>query len=262
MNRLVYAAVALTLVACSGSKGGQGAQETQSSAASTTSAAPAPPSTTVPASPSRTASPSPSQAASPSPASPSPDPAPTRSAAPDIKAQLLALGDLPAGWSRHKPSTDSSGEPACFKKLENGGAKPLAHGEVGFQGSPDGLPTLDESIAYVQKGVSADLAQVIKVLAHCGKISVPTTGGTLTGTLAPMSFPKVGDESRAYQLLLSGVVNKVQVTAGFDLLLMSVGREEVTLLYSTFGPPGLRDFQAAVTLAYDKIQGSGGGTAT
>lgn len=169
---------------------------------------------------------------------------------------MLALEDLPAGWSAGKAASDTSGEPGCLKKLDDLTKKRAASAEVQYQASAQGLPMLLESIDYVRSGAAADFVQVQKALQRCGKISLPTAGTELTGRIVPMSFPRLGDESKAYQMALSGVVNKIRVTAGFDILLMRLGGEEITLMYATLGVPGIRDFQAATKLAVDKIQGS------
>lgn len=278
MKRLLYVVLAISLAACSSGKttAKPPASSAALSSAGTTSAFTSAAASTSAAAASSGAAPStssPPASTSPSAAGSAPAPASTTSAAPEtskpavpnVKAQALALGDLPAGWSVEKQSKDNSGEPTCFKKLaklQNAGGKPLAHVEVQFQGSPDGLPSLDESIDAVRSGIKADFSAVVKALARCGRISVPSNGTTLSGTITPMSFPKIGDESKAYQLLLSGVVNKVRVTAGFDILLFGVGNEEVTLLYTTLGAPAISEFQGATKLALDKIRAAGGGTTT
>lgn len=259
MNRLVYVAVALSLVACSGSKGHAGSPSVSAAASSTpaaTSAAPA--SSAAPTTAPTTSAGTPTS----TPTTKKPTPTKTKASVPNVKAQVLVLSDLPAGWSRQKVDNDTSGEPACFKEIDAKTGKPAAHVEVAFQGSPEGLPALDETLNYVKSSVKADFAIVVKGLSHCRKVSISSGGATLTGSIVPISFPKVGDESRAYQMLLSGVVRKVRVTVGFDILTFGVGHEEVTLVLSTVGPPVISDLEGAARLALGRIQGTGGGTTT
>jgi hypothetical protein len=237
MKRLLYVVpmLVLGLAGCSSTKGTA-----------------APPSTTVPITPGAAAT---SPAATPSSASPTP--AKTKPAVPNVKAQALALSDLPAGWSQHKIDNSSKGEPACFKVLDADTTKPLAKAEVEYQGTPNGLPLLDEDISYGPKAAASEFTKAVKALDRCGKISVTTNGTTLSGAMGAMSFPKMGNQSKAYQLTLSGVVKGVPVSAGFDILLLRAGGEDVSLLYSTFGAPDIRDFQGAAKLAMDKINQAG-----
>ena len=264
MKRLLSAVpvLVLTLAACSSSRGtatrpSASVPVTPVAAATTSGTATTPAaaatSSSVPAATSAQAPASTSPVATPS----SPSPVKTKPAVPNLKAQVLALSDLPAGWSKHKIDDSNDGDPACFKALSADTHEPLAKSQVEYQGTPDGLPLLDEEIAYDPKAAASEYAKAVKALDRCGKISVKTNGTTLSGSMAAMSFPKTGDQSKAYQLILSGVIKGARVTAGFDILVLRVGAEDVSLLYSTFGVPDIREFQGAAKLVMDKINGSG-----
>lgn len=280
MRRVVFLVpvLAMSLVACSGSKSNPAASSSKppvSAAASTTSAAPgsSAPVSTVPATTaaptSAVASVVPSVAAStaPSVGAPSSAPAPTSAAAttsaapakPDVKKQVIALTDLPAGWLRDTAGSGSdAGDPACFKAVDDKKDKPAARAQVNYKASAEGLPAVQEQVAYEPKKSVAALTRAKNALDKCGAISLVTNGTTLKGSMSPMSFPTVGDASAAYQLVLSGVVTNTRVTVGFDLLLFRVGDEDVALFYTSLGAPLLTEFEAVAKLAVGKIQGAGG----
>jgi hypothetical protein len=251
MKRILYVVpvLVLGLAACSSDKGT--ATPSSTSFPVTPAAATTPAASTTPAQAPGATSP----VATPSSASPTP--VKTKPAVPNVKAQVLALSDLPAGWSKHKIDNSTDGEPACFKALDADTREPLAKAQVEYQGTPNGLPLLDEEIAYDPKAAASEFTKAVKALDRCGKISVKTNGTTLSGAMGAMSFPKMGDQTKAYQLTLSGVVRGVRVTAGFDILVLRVGAEDVSLLYSTFGAPDIREFQGAAKLVMDKINGAG-----
>ena len=280
MRRVVFLVpvLALSLAACSGSKSApaassstpiSGAATTSVTATSGTPAAastapatsaaavsPAPPSaaaSTAPAAPSTAAPsvpPSTAAAASTTPAAP---------AKPDPKKQVIALTDLPAGWLLDKAGSGSdAGDPACFKAVDDQKDKPAARAQVNYKASAEGLPAVQEQVAYEPKKSVAALTRAKNALDKCGAISLVTNGTSLKGSMSAMSFPTVGDASAAYQLELSGVVSSTRVTVGFDLLLFRVGDEDVALFYTSLGTPVLTEFEAVAKLAVGKIQGAGG----
>ncbi len=182
---------------------------------------------------------------------------PSTSKLPTVKAQVLALDDLPTGWKQHTiiPSDDST-TPKCLRAIDSSSRPSTDRAAVSFQVPPNSLPSLYESIDYAPQVAAEELHQALRSLDSCHMISIPVGPATLAGMMRPMSFPSIGDESKAYQVVLVGG-SKIQVTLGIDILVTRVGDEDVTLLYSTLGVPTRRDFTAVVKLALDKMNGTG-----
>lgn len=235
--------VLAALTACSGSPG--------QPARSATSAAPTTPATTS----SSTTSPATSPTSTPATPKTS---APARSAASLTKA-LLALKDLPPGFSIEPPDKESSPEPtvssrnakcAALVKLTNAPKAPgsLASATVSFSGGQDG-PFVDETLDALGSAakVGALQARLKAAVATCSRLSMTIPGqGTSTMEVRAVSPPAVGSGPVAFRV--TGIGGPLD---GFEITQVSTGVGDA-LLSMAFLAALPEDVEGATELAHDK----------
>lgn len=170
---------------------------------------------------------------------------------PDLKAELLAVSDLPVGWSV-VPTTTSGATPECLANVKSG-MKATSKAEVTFAGGSNGLPVLDEELNYLPGQGQLAMTFVSHALAGCGHISLTSDGHTLTGTVGVMSFPALADQSAAYQINLSGTVSGVSITLGLDLFVFRKADTVAIILYGDLGTPDIATLQPIVQHAAAKL---------
>jgi len=215
----VTAALALSLVACAGSK-----TDTTTAPSTTQSSTPTP--TPVP-----TTSSTPS-AAPTTPAAPAP-----RTKASLTKA-LLALEDLPPGFAIDPDAegddgtklTSTNAKCAKLVKLFNADTSPGAKVAVtrGFSGGQDG-PFVQETLEAMPsaKATTAHLATIKAAVKSCTKAKLTISGaGTSTVAITEVAAPKAGSAPVAVRFAAdSGPLEGLEVTfafAGLDDVLLSM----------------------------------------
>jgi len=160
---------------------------------------------------------------------------------PDLKAELLSLSDLPAGWSvTHKPSATStrsttSTEPACLaktKKLTGSKAKATVSYVTGTS-----VPAMFEDLAYFPKGAKRAMVTFARDLDSCGPISFTSGGTPLTGTIGAMSFPAIAGQSAAWLMALTGTSSGISITVGADIVAFRTGDTVGLIVYENLGSP-------------------------
>jgi len=181
------------------------------------------------------------------------DSTPAAAQTPDLNAELLAINDLPAGWSVVSHS-GSGGSPAprCLQHAKNV-LKPVGKAEATFADGSDDIPLLDEFLAYLPGGGQSAMAAISRVLSGCRHISVTSDGTTMTGTIGAMSFPAVADQSAAYQMNLSATASGVSVTFGIDLVVFRESDTVAMILYGDLGTPDIQTLQPIVRDAAMKL---------
>ncbi|HEY7007755.1 MAG TPA: hypothetical protein VH395_02375 [Jatrophihabitantaceae bacterium] len=228
----------LVLAGCSSSGSGQG-----TTAGPTSGQSAASPSTSSPSSPSTPNTPSQS--------------APTRSASAahrNVKAQLLTVDDLPAGWAadNSSDSDDSGPEPPCLKTMK-AAEKATEDAEADFVQGTD-FPILQEQLGYFGSQATAlrDYAVAVATLNRCRDFSFTSEGHKFTGTIGRLSFPKLGQRSAAWRLRLTAE----GLTFGIDLLIVQKGPELNLMLYGSPGTPDTAAFAAIAGKAVAKMPAS------
>jgi len=158
--------------------------------------------------------------------------------APDLKAELLVISDLPAGdWSVVR-NTTSGATPSCFAVVRSDlDLKAATQAQVTFIHGSNSLPVFEELLAYLPGRGQSSMTAATHVISGCGHISLTLGGQNLTGVVRPVSFPAVGDQSAAYQLSLSGTVSGQPVTLGVDAIIFRKGDIVATIQYVDLGPP-------------------------
>lgn len=155
--------------------------------------------------------------------------------APDLKAELLSLSDLPAGWSvTHKPSTTST-EPACLAKTKKP-AGSTAKATVSYV-TGTSVPAMIEDLAYFPKGAKRSMVTFARDLDSCGPISFTSGGTLLTGTIGAMSFPAIASQSAAWLMALTGTSGGISVTVGADIVTFRTGDTVGVIVYENLGSP-------------------------
>ena len=172
---------------------------------------------------------------------------------PDVKGQLLTLGDLPAGWSVDNSSNSSSSTPKCVQNAKSTAAFDKAKAEADFQDGSNGLPALDEEIVYQPGHAQQTMAKFAQVMAGCGHIEWSVSGHTLTGTVGQMSFPNLGQQTEPYQINLSTSVSGLDITVGLDLIVIRQGDEIAIIYYGDLGTPDISQVQSFAEKAASKL---------
>jgi hypothetical protein len=111
------------------------------------------------------------------------------------------------------------------------------------------IPQLDELLATGPGALSA-YNRFNHILAGCKHFTETSKGRSVTATVGAMSFPRIGDQSKAY-----GVTMSVQgVNAGADFVLFRVGSVVGVLEYGEIGQPDPSQLKAFVSEAVNKIE--------
>ena len=169
-----------------------------------------------------------------------------------MTSELLAVSDLPAGWSSVPSSDSTSSTPQCFQNVKTD-LKPTSKAEATFQGGSSGLPLLDESLGYLPGRGQQAIALISQVLSRCGQISLTSDGATITGTIGAMSFPAVGDQSSAWQINLTGTESGISLTVGIDFIVFRKGDTLALIFYGDLGTPDIQTVEHLVQVAASKL---------
>jgi hypothetical protein len=166
-----------------------------------------------------------------------------------VAAKVLSLQNMPTGWSVYKSEGSASDLGGCLKGLQavKKEAKGIVRVSAEYQDRNDLL--LEETIE-AGPGMAARYRKFNATLSACKAISYSADGSKVTGTVAAMSFPKVGDSSSAYAVNLT-----IQgETLGIDIVFFKVGQFAAELLYAGVSPdPDV--VNAFANEAVDKIHG-------
>jgi hypothetical protein len=179
---------------------------------------------------------------------------PTATAAtaiPSVKSLLLTEADVPAGWTVGAPSssTASDSAPDCLKGFESVGGS--AGGvDANFQLGTNG-PQFGETLRSALGNASDSVTTFTNALGACKNFSFTSGGQKFSGTIAPLTFPHVGNQSSAFTLTISGegLNLPVQIVAAQTKNVFAV------FVYSLFGSSSTSAFHQLVTDAMAKVAG-------
>ena len=157
----------------------------------------------------------------------------------DLRSALLTTDDLPTGYAVGATPTgaDTAGMPddaACaaalkgFKSSATVG-KDATKADVQFSAGDAG-PFLLESVAWIEGGAAATGFTTFRsALAKCDTWTMAQPDGTKsTVTLAPATFPKLGDDSYAYRL----TIRLGTLSVGSNMVVLRVGNALCVLVHS------------------------------
>jgi hypothetical protein len=135
----------------------------------------------------------------------------TTTTVPTIQPYMLAIQDLPTGWS--VDNTPQSSSTSCYSDPVTK-APSLAYAHEDFaQGGT--LPELAEELGYFANGAEA-FSSINATLASCSHFTEQDGSQTVSGTMGAMSSPTYGDQSAAYTAAFT--LQGVNVTQGFVMV--------------------------------------------
>jgi hypothetical protein len=222
----LVATLAAALVACTSTKKGNGSA---TSGASTTSASNATTATTETSA------------------------ATTSSAPRNLTSQLLTVADLPTGWAiDNSADTNDTTTPPCLASVKTR-VEPPSKADQDFVKGTD-FPALSQHIGFFGSPATATSTfdELSSILDACKDVSFTSDGTKITGSIGEMSFAKLGDQSEAWQMVLSAEGQ----TIGIDLALARKGPELELLLYGNYGTPDVGEFVSLATKAMSKVPAS------
>lgn len=119
---------------------------------------------------------------------------------------LLTVEDLPTGWTVAPDDGEEGGEDDSADEFCKGlditksEVEPSSEAEADFQGGQTG-PFASQLVA-VYDGDKAEQAfdELVSALEDCKEVETADEDGTFTGSLTPVSFPTLGDETHAVRL--------------------------------------------------------------
>lgn len=159
----------------------------------------------------------------------------------------MSLRDLPAGWSVPNSSSGSVREPDCFAAAQRTSGA-AADQSATFAKSQ--LPVLIENLGYYPgRSAASNFTASAAALSSCKQVTFSAGGATLTGTVQAMSFPTLGDESRAYDVTLSGY----GFTLSIQIVLARKGHELLIVAYADQGAPDRGSFARFANVAFGKL---------
>jgi hypothetical protein len=130
---------------------------------------------------------------------------PSAMAAANLKSDLLAIADMPAGWSTTGSTSDGSHATASCPAINSRAWQQLpSNAEADFSDGSMG-PFLTEKLAAGTVAQTTAAWQAFsKATTQCATFSAPTSGGgTEKFQLAALSFPSYGDQTYAIALTLT-----------------------------------------------------------
>lgn len=185
-------------------------------------------------------------------ASSSPSPPSTAGPTPDLKVEALMLSDLPTGWTTDVVSSgNNSNAPKCFENVKTS-FHARTKNEVAFKQGTS-LPSIEEDLGYFPNTAREAFTAGTSVLDGCGQISFTSSGHTFKGQVSAMSFPTLGDQSKAYQVALSTTASGLDVTAGVDVIAVRKASTIMLFFYEDLGNPDVATVQQLAQKCVSKL---------
>ncbi|MGH9109307.1 MAG: hypothetical protein ACRDY3_07580 [Acidimicrobiales bacterium] len=170
----------------------------------------------------------------------------------ELKARLLTISDLPAGWSvSHTSPTGGIASSQCVSGLASHKHGPTATASF----SQGNTPVLDELLSSYQ---AKRWAGAVRKLDRCKSLAVtePANAGSLGAStqlklaIGQLSFPAVADGSHSWSLSASAT----GLTLGADVVAFHAGRYAAIVLYADLGSPDITAVESMVDAAAKKLE--------
>jgi len=155
---------------------------------------------------------------------------PPPSAASLLKARLLSVSDLPAGWSSVAVKAASAPSASCLAGLPENSSGLTSATASYVQGSA--VPSFGEVLATGTQA-AARWARLDQTMAACHSATLTVAGQRTALTIKPLAFPRVGTASSAY--LWTFTVSGIPFST--VLVSFSAGDYQGYIVYSGIGAP-------------------------
>lgn len=172
------------------------------------------------------------------------------SASSSLRARLLTVADLPAGWSAAatNPQTVQLSGSRCFTSL-SGHPKGLAYETAAFvQGTS--IPNVGEVLATGPQ-VRATWQRLNRSLADCSAATLSIAGKKVRASIRPLTLPVSAPASAAY----TWTFTYAGIHFGVDLILFQTGRYDGYLSYADLDTPPIATVTAFASAAVRKVEG-------
>ncbi len=121
-----------------------------------------------------------------------------------LKAKTLSLSDMPSGWSvAHIPSNSLTALTGCLSEVKAFNQQQKGVPRVRVDYIDGSAPPLLQDTLISDKGVAKQYDQAIALMNTCKAVSYEASGTKVTGSIGAMSFPTVGDVTKAFAVRLS-----------------------------------------------------------
>lgn len=183
-----------------------------------------------------------------------------------IKKALIKLEDMPSGYSEDPDLISdeededeiTAGSKKCKELMsaldgKDRAEEPFGEGEVGFKQSDFG-PFVGESVSSFKGSQIKDgMEKVRDAFEGCKKFeTTDKDGAKLKFRVAPMSFPKLGDDTIAVKM--SGTESSFGMSFDFNLVAVRVDQNVVMMINFGIGKAlGGQKFEKLTRLAVERI---------
>ncbi len=203
---------------------------------------------------------SPAAPAAETTAAPKPKGAGDELSAKQVKAALLAVGDMPTGWAAAESEPDeednSAVEPASCQKLfdqmdsTKQGVKAKHKGKASFeQGGMLGVQFEEEVASFPDDGQGDKVQDVAQALTKCPKLVIVDGADRTPMTMTGLSFPNLGDQTLAFRA--TAKTEGIEVV--LDVVFVAVGHNIVSFTAAGLQPMSGADLETVARAGMSKV---------
>jgi hypothetical protein len=153
-----------------------------------------------------------------------------------LSQALVQLSDLGSGWSQRPDNDADDTTEFCYRDAVSVKFKPEFSADIAFDRTSYG-PFLTQTLdAYSPADVRLAMDYLIEIVTNCTDWTAQFGANTYTYDLSLLSFPKIGDETFAVRMIVSGI--PPFGTLQLDMVYIRRGSTLIGLHYGGYGPLG------------------------
>ena len=198
--------------------------------------------------------------AEPTKAAPKPKGAGDELNATQVKAALLAVGDMPTGWAAAESEPDkednSTVEPASCQKLfdqmdsTKQDVKAKHKAKASFeQGGMLGVQFEEEVASFADDGQGDKVQGVAQALTKCPKLTIVDGADRTPMTMTGLSFPNLGDQTLAFR----ATAKAEGIDVVLDVVFVAVGHNIVSFTAAGLQPMSGTDLEKVARAGMSKV---------
>ncbi len=168
----------------------------------------------------------------------------------NLSAETLSINQMPAQW--FAASTSDNGVGCLMNLLEPPGIHQTQEAEIYFF-HESGFPFLDEKLATYSNAKKA-FKKIASTIAACHDPKGLFKGLEVTGTVSPMSFPKVATASVSYSMVFTSTTT---ATIDYHYVIARKNNVVVAVLEGSYPAVSGTQFRGSVTMALAKVTSTG-----